>query len=149
MRWQLLILMNENYWWPENPLFIHLFRPHQATSPHPRATSGPSVSHGLSLLSALAPVRWRTVCLSPHAVADRGWCGGGPWLQGSCKGPWWRKCRFYPPANPWSYKTFDSSYSQKSWIMWNLICFISKSLGFFSRSESSAHIIWSMTSGFL
>ena len=112
MRWQFLILMNENCWWSESPFYIHLLRPHQTTSPHPRATFGPPVSHGLSLLSALAPVRWRTVCLSPHAVADRGWCGGGlwprcscggePWLQGSCKDPWWRKCRFYPPANSWS-----------------------------------------------
>ena len=113
MRWQLLILMNENCWWPENPLYIHLFRLHQTTSPHPRATSGPPPGHlspTVYLLSALAPVRWRTVCLSPHAVADRGWCGGGPWLQGSCKGPWWRKCRFYPPANPWSYKTDNHNW---------------------------------------
>ena len=79
--------------------------PHQATSPHP----GPPVLIDLPPLSALAPMRWRTgrcvggpchVCevmadcdRGDHAAADRD-------CKGPCKGPWWRKCGFYPPANP-------------------------------------------------
>ena len=52
-------------------LYIHLFRPHQVIFPHLRATSGPPVFIGLSPLSALAPMRWRTACRCLHAAADR------------------------------------------------------------------------------
>ena len=92
MCWQLLILMNENCWWFKNSLYIHFLKPHQTTSFHLWAAFGPSVFHGLSLLSVFVLMWWRTVCSSPHAVTDRGWCGGGLrprcsyggglWLQG-------------------------------------------------------------------
>ena len=87
----------------------HVFKPHQAISSHLQATPGPPVFIGLSLLSALAPMRWRTACRCPHAAADRAM----RWRRVAevfmrrrtvtarvLQGPWWRKCRFYPPANP-------------------------------------------------
>ena len=100
MRCQLLILMDEGCCWPEGPLYTS---PHQATSPHSRATC----PHRPAAAVCLSPhamadraMRWRTVgevmagCdRGDHAAADRD-------CKGPCKGPWWRKCGFYPPANP-------------------------------------------------
>ena len=132
MRCQLFILMNGNCWWPESSLYTSF----QISSGH---LSSPSGHLRASCLHR--PVV--TVRLSPHvmadclslsscgsglgdAMADRGWCNGGPWprcscgggpgLQGSCQGPWWRKCGFYPPANP--VQEFTHIYIHFVFILW-------------------------------
>ena len=70
---------------PPGHLFLTVYR---CCLPSPSCDGG---------LSVLALMRWRTV---DDAAAD---CGRGVHAAADrdCKGPWWRKCRFYPPANPW------------------------------------------------
>ena len=118
MRYQLLILMDEGCCWPKGPLYTF---PRHPTLLIPRATC----PH--------RPVA--AVCLSPHAMADclsLPSCGSGPGdamadrgdvmadcgrgdhaaadrdCKGPSKGPRWRKCGFYPPANSCRNKLFDS-----------------------------------------
>ena len=70
---------------------------HQAISSHSRAIC----PHRPAAAVCLGPhamadraMWWRTVGeVRDHAAADRG-------CKGPCRGPRWRKCGFYPPANP-------------------------------------------------
>ena len=110
MCWQFFILMNENCWWFKSLFYIHFLKFHQITFFYSSAAFGPSVIHDLSLLSVFALMRWRTV---GDAAAD---CGRGVHAAADrdCKGPWWRKCRFYPPANPWPDELFNNDYWKKN-----------------------------------